>query len=192
MKMSINFDGLTAVEARALINFVTDKGPADEPVEPPKEPRRRKTAVAGEEDKPAEDSKDVISDGGNDDSVAKDSNEDVSLGKPKRRRKSRDNVPSESKPTSRKRRRSVSQAQAEPEAPVESADELSDADVAKAASEAAMSLGVDVVKELLVKAGVDNVSQLTQKARQEFLVNLDFQKKFLGGPKVDWDDDIPF
>ena len=191
MKVSINFDGLTAVEARALINFITDKGPTNEPVEPPKEPRRRKSAVAGDKDKPAEDSKNVVPDGGDNDSVARVSDGAKAVEKPRRQRKPKD-TEDKPAPTPRKRRRSVSQAQAEPEAPVESADELSDADVAKAASEAATSLGVDVVKELLVKAGVDNVSQLSQPARQEFLVNLDFQKKFLGGSKADWDDEIPF
>lgn len=83
----------------------------------------------------------------------------------RRRRRQLDETGDDAKLASPKRRRRAKAT--------EEQDEISDADVAKAASEGAQHLTPKVVTTILAEYGVSNVAELSQDQRGEFMTELD-------------------
>ena len=160
MKIDLMFHELTIEEAHRLSECAAEMLELIEEVAPPTPKRRRRTKAEMEL---ARQAGAVVESPESEDHAEAEQEEPPT---PRRRRKRAvDDTGDYVEPASPKRRRRAKAT--------EEQDEISDADVAKAASEGAQRLTPKVVTNILSEYGVDNVAELSQNQRREFMTALD-------------------
>ena len=182
MKIDLMFYELTVEEAHRLTQCVAEMPEPIEEVALPEPKRKRRTkaemaeARAEESPQETEDPQDAGREETEDDPPTprrrQRGGDNASAGRRKERASSEN--PTERAATagqrSRKKTRPLAAAGT---AKSPSDDEISDADVAKAASEGAQRLTPKVVTGILEEFGVSNVAELSQEQRREFMKALD-------------------
>lgn len=192
--MKISFSDLSIAEAQKLLAYataaeveLTEEAPPSEE-QPQKLRRRRRSKVemaeARNQEARAAEEADAHPEGepprrrrgrAASDAEAADARGDE-YDKPRRRRRrsAPDDDPSTAQPVGRQRRRGKTTAGTAPTVTSGSAhDEITDRDVAKAASEGAQELTPAAVRGILDPFGVSNVADLNQGQRREFINLID-------------------
>lgn len=181
MKVSVVFSDVSVDEADSLLRFVEEQE-LHLSHDKPKRKRRTKAEIA--EAQVAGDLKEQADARELDDATNKDDTAAVETPVRQRRRRSATSVDSgdgesdqlnrsvgkkDNQGASQKGRKRQRPANGDPE---DSSDSITDADVAKAASEAARELTPAVVLSVLEEFGVGNVAELSQEQRREFMDSL--------------------